>query len=153
VPVEREVHKYRKYGWPFFPIRFLNLLPLSHLFGQAMATFIPPMLPGVVVFMHGYSPQEILRQIRKRRVSALVCVPKILDVLREYVLQVVPEAGRATADKPHWLLRWWRYRRAHRLFGWKFWSFVVGAAPLDAELEALNRVSIGEKLKLAKAKN
>jgi long-chain acyl-CoA synthetase len=85
--------------------------------------------------MHGYSPQEILRQILKRRVSALVCVPKILEVLREYVLQVVPEAGRATADKPHWLLRWWRYRRAHRLFGWKFWSFIVGAAPLDAELE------------------
>jgi len=61
VPVEGEVRKYRKYGRPFFPIRFLNLLPLSHLFGQAMATFIPPMLPGVVVFMHGYSPREILR--------------------------------------------------------------------------------------------
>src|SRR5439155_6876903 len=71
----------------------------------------------------------------KRRVSALVCVPKILEVLREYMLQVVPEAGRATADKPHWLLRWWRYRRAHRLFGWKFWTFIVGAAPLDTELE------------------
>src|SRR5216684_1714803 len=85
VPVEREVHKYRKYGGPFFPIRFLNLLPLSHMFGQAMATFIPPMLPGVVVFMRGYSPKEIVRQIRKRRISALVSVPKILEVLREYV--------------------------------------------------------------------
>ena len=49
--MEREVLKYRKWGKPFFPLRFLNLLPLSHMFGQAMATFIPPMLPGVVVFM------------------------------------------------------------------------------------------------------
>ncbi len=56
VPVEREVLKYRKWGTPFFPIRFLNLLPLSHMFGQAMATFVPPMLPGVVVFMRGYNP-------------------------------------------------------------------------------------------------
>jgi long-chain acyl-CoA synthetase len=135
VPVEGEVRKYRKYGRPFFPIRFLNLLPLSHLFGQAMATFIPPMLPGVVVFMHGYSPREILRQIRKRRISALVSVPKILEVLREYVLQVAPEAGRPCAGRPHWLMRWWRYRKVHRLFGWKFWTFIVGAAPLDPELE------------------
>ena len=60
VPVEREVLKYRKWGRPFFPLRFLNLLPLSHMFGQAMATFIPPMLPGVVVFMRGYNPVDIV---------------------------------------------------------------------------------------------
>jgi long-chain acyl-CoA synthetase len=135
VPVEREVRKYCKYAWPFAPIRFLNLLPLSHMFGQAMATFIPPMLPGVTVFIHGYNPQEIARQIRKRRISVLISVPRILEVMREYVLQVAPEAGEATAAKRHWLARWWRYRRIHRLFGWKFWSFVVGAAPLDPELE------------------
>jgi long-chain acyl-CoA synthetase len=135
VPVEREVRKYRRYGKPFFPIRFLNLLPLSHMFGQAMATFIPPMLPGAVLFLHGYNPREIAGQIRKRRVSALVSVPKILEVMRDYVLQAAPEAGRVYRDKPHWLVRWWRYRRVHRLFGWKFWSFIVGAAPLDPELE------------------
>src|SRR5438128_4771313 len=33
-------------------------------------------------------------------------------------------------------MRWWHYRRIHRLFGFKFWSFVVGAAPLEGELEA-----------------
>ena len=64
VPVEREVLKYRKWGTPFFPLRFLNLLPLSHMFGQAMATFIPPMLPGTVVFMRGYNPAEIVAQIK-----------------------------------------------------------------------------------------
>src|SRR3989442_1327363 len=88
VPVEGEVLKYRQWGRPFFPIRFLNLLPLSHLFGQAMATFIPPMLPGTVVFMRGYNPVDIVTQIKTRRVSVLVCVPKILDVLREHVLRL-----------------------------------------------------------------
>src|SRR5207249_2842108 len=69
VPVEREVRKYRAWGRPFFPLRFLNLLPLSHMFGQAMATFIPPMLPGTVIFIRGYDPSEIVGQIRNRRIS------------------------------------------------------------------------------------
>ena len=62
VPIEREVLKYRRYGRPFFPLRFLNLLPLSHMFGQAMATFIPPLLPGTVVFMRGFNPADIVRR-------------------------------------------------------------------------------------------
>ncbi len=183
VPVEREVLKYRKWGKPFFPLRFLNLLPLSHMFGQAMATFIPPMLPGVVIFMRGYRPAAIVALINSRRVSVLVSVPKILDVLREHVLRAAPldasiaadqmraAAGDAPATGPrpadapnartgatpagapaartgasraeapkarrreHFAKRWWRYRRVHRLFGLKFWAFVVGAAPLDTELE------------------
>ncbi len=103
VPVETEIRKYRRFGGPFFPLRFLNLLPLSHMFGQAMATFVPPMLPGVVVFMRGYSPEEIVRQIRTRRISVLVSVPKILEILREYVLRQVSRgrdgfaSGRAVA--------------------------------------------------------
>jgi long-chain acyl-CoA synthetase len=134
VPVEREVLKYRKYATPFSPIRFLNLLPLSHMFGQAMATFVPPMLGGVVVFMRGYNPVDITAQVKKRRISVVVSVPKILDVLREHVLRVAPEAA-APSPTRHWVRRWWHFRRIHRMFGLKFWAFVVGAAPLDASLE------------------
>ncbi len=135
VPIEREMAKYRRYARPFLPIRFLNLLPLSHMFGQAMATFVPPMLPGVVVFTRSYAPEDILRQIHDRRISVLVCVPKMLEVLRDHILRVAPEAA-GDPGKRHWIVRWWRYRRIHRLFGFKFWAMVVGAAPLDPELEA-----------------
>ena len=135
VPVEREILKYRKWGTPFFPLRFLNLLPLSHMFGQAMATFIPPMLPGVVIFMRGFNPVEIVTLVKRRRISVVVSVPKILDVLREHVLRTAPEAN-TPGPKQHFALRWWRYRRIHRAFGMKFWAFIVGAAPLDGELEA-----------------
>ena len=136
VPIEKEMAKYKHYAKPFLPIRFLNLLPLSHMFGQSMATFVPPMLPGLVVFTRSYSPDDIVRQIHDRRVSVLVCVPKMLEVLRDYVVRIAPEAAEPPPPKMHWALRWWRYRRVHRLFGLKFWSFVVGAAPLDPELEA-----------------
>ena len=134
VPIEREVTRYQKYTVPFRPIRFLNLLPLSHMFGQAMATFIPPMLPGVVVFTRSYAPDDIIQQIRERRISVLVCVPKILEVLKEHVIRVAPEAADAPAQM-HWAKRWWKFRRIHRMFGFKFWAMVVGAAPLDPELE------------------
>ena len=99
VPVEKEVRKYRKYARPFFPIRFLNLLPLSHLFGQSMATFVPPMLHATVVFMRGYNPHEIVRQIKKRRISVLVSVPKILDVLADHVARLHPEMSRSSSRK------------------------------------------------------
>ena len=138
VPVEHEVRRYRGYGRPFFPLRFLNLLPLSHMFGQAMATFVPPMLPGTVVFMRGYNPVEIVHQLQARRISVLACVPKILDVLRDHIVRTVPAAANAQAEGgPTSVVgRWWRYRAVHRQLGWKFWCFVVGAAPLDPELEA-----------------
>ena len=135
VPVEREIAKYRKWGRPFFPLRFLNLLPLSHMFGQTMATFIPPMLPGTVIFMRGHDPGDIAALVKRRRVSVMVAVPKILEVLKTFVIARVPEAA-AAGLKEHWVFRWWRYRRVHSIFGFKFWSFVVGAAPLDADLEA-----------------
>lgn len=129
IPIEREVAKYRPLAWPFSPVRFLDLLPLSHMFGQAMAAFIPPMLSGVVVLMRGYNPREIVRQLKTRRISVLVCVPKMLDVLRDYVIQQVPNARDALEREtvrrsiPR---RLWHYREVHRLLGWKFWSFVVG---------------------------
>jgi long-chain acyl-CoA synthetase len=144
VPIEREMVKYQRYIGPFSPIRFLNLLPLSHMFGQAMATFVPPMLGGTVVFMRSLAPADIVRQIRSRRISVLVSVPKILDVLREYVTYHFPEtrtvqpaadSGIAALPKEKWYRRWWRFRRVHRAFGLKFWSAVVGAAPLDPALE------------------
>ena len=136
VPVEREVVKYRKYARPFSPLRFLNLLPLSHMFGQAMATFIPPMVEGEVIFIRGYNPVEVVDQIKRRRISVLVSVPKILDVLREHIVASTKGDGHDYQPRSgHFAWRWWRYRGIHRRFGLKFWAFVVGAAPLDADLE------------------
>jgi long-chain acyl-CoA synthetase len=135
VPVEQEVQKYSRYAKPFSPIRFLNLLPLSHMFGQAMAIFIPPMISGTVVFQRSQNPQEIIRQIKSRRISVLVSVPRILEVLKEYVAGLHPETLEPAKPGERFWWRWWRYRRTHRLFGMKFWSFVVGGAALDARQE------------------
>ncbi len=132
---EMIITKYVKWFRPVFPLRFLSLVPLSHMFGQALTMFLLPLIPGVAVFMRGYSPHEIVRQIRSRHVSVAVVVPKLLEVLREHVLQQFPEAAAPAPPGTHWTRRWWSYRKIHRHFGWKFWAFVAGAAPLPAELE------------------
>ena len=58
-PIEDQIAPYRKYVRPFAPLRILNLLPMSHLFGQSLATFVPPLIPASVVFISSTSPHEI----------------------------------------------------------------------------------------------
>lgn len=134
-PIEEQIAPYRRYVRPFAPLRILNLLPMSHLFGQSLATFVPPLIPASVVFISSTSPHEIVRQIRSRRVLVLVSVPKVLEVLRDYVLHKFPKAADTSSlDRP-WPLRWWRFRAVHRMFGWKFCCLVSGGAPLSPDLE------------------
>ena len=135
VSPEQLIRTYRGWFRPVFPLRFLSLIPLSHMFGQVITMFLVPLIPGTAVFMHGYSPHEIVRQIRDRRVSVVVGVPKILELLQKYIQTLF----RDTADLPlatsHWIFRCWRYRYVHARLGWKFWAFIVGAAPLTREVE------------------
>ena len=133
-PIDHGIEKYRKYMGPFKPIRFLNLLPLSHMFGQSMAALIPPMIAGDVFFTSGYGPRDIVSLIHRRRISVLVCVPQMLELLRYEIEQRLPESKEPRKGRK-WYGSWWQYRRVHGAFGWKFWSFVVGAAPLDPALE------------------
>src|SRR5689334_10956112 len=43
-PLERGIDPYRKYEKWMHPLRFVSLVPLSHVFGQVMALFVPPLL-------------------------------------------------------------------------------------------------------------
>jgi len=134
-PVEDQLAPYRKYVRPFAPLRLLNLLPMSHLFGQAVALFVPPLIPASVVFISSLGAQEIIRQIRSRRVCMLIAVPKILEVLRDFVVHRFPEAADPSHDSDPWPLRWLRFSAVHGLFGARLCCFVVGGAPLPADLE------------------
>ena len=134
-PLEDQVAPYRKYFRLLAPLRVLNLLPMSHLFGQAVAMFLVPLVPASVAFVTSATPEEIARQIRSRRMCALISVPKFLEVLRDFVVHRFPWVRDAEKVTGPWPLRWWRFRAVHRLFGWRFCCFIVGGAPLPVELE------------------
>lgn len=142
-PLEAEIRKYLKYERWVHPVRFLNLLPLSHVFGQFLAVFLPPLMTGTVIFQSGLGPSEVLRTIRRERVSVLVAVPRMLQSLKEKVERDLEEAGLAQAfrarfnraEGKQFSRRWWIFRRLHSRFGWKFWAFISGGAALDRETE------------------
>jgi len=136
-PVAEEILKYRFLARPFQPLRILNLLPLSHLFGQAMGLFIPAILGGSVVFTDSRNPARMVRQVRDNRISVLVAVPRILAQLRTHI----DREYKPHLRPPKWsgiagvVERLWRSRELHRGLGWKFWAIVVGGASLPPDLE------------------
>jgi long-chain acyl-CoA synthetase len=139
VPVYNEIQKYKKYASIFSQLGFVHLIPLSHLFGQVMGLFIPQMLGGKVIFSDP-SPPQVVRAVKSNRASAVICVPHELQLLRKRVgagmrAGLRPALTNERKGIPGILQRWWRHRDVHRLFGWKFWAFIVGGATLPQEEE------------------
>lgn len=142
-PLETQIAEYIKYERIFHPIRFLNLLPLSHVFGQFLGIFVPPLLGGTLIFQDTLNPSEVIRTIRRERVSVLVGVPRLLESLRQKIERDFETEGRTAwfqdqfraAEGEHFVRRWWRFRRVHNRFGWKFWAFISGGAALGRDTE------------------
>jgi len=145
-PIETEIRKYLKYERLVHPIRFLNLLPLSHVFGQFLGIFLPPLLGATVVFENTFNPTEVMTTIRRERVSVLVAVPRMIESLKQKIERDLDGGFRsgggknfaaryAAAESQHFLRRWWTFRDLHRQFGWKFWAIISGGAALERETE------------------
>lgn len=84
-PIEKEFRKYARWERFVHPLRFLCLLPLSHVFGQLMGIFIPQLIGGEVYFRESYKPSEIVGVVKKQRINVVVTVPRVLETLREEV--------------------------------------------------------------------
>ena len=142
-PLEREIKRYLAFERLFHPLRFLCLVPLSHIFGQIMGVFVPPMLRGEVFFQKALGPSRVIETIKAERISVLIAVPRMLDSLRERILREYEASGGLdafrrsleTARRRHPLRRWWSFRAIHSRFGWKFWAFISGGAALSRETE------------------
>ena len=137
-PIRNEIRKYAAYARPFQPIRFLDLLPLSHVFGQFTGLFVPVVMGGSVAFMDAIHPSAILETIRRERISVLTTVPRFLSGLRgelERRFDLEPEEEAGAQGVLGGLARWWRHREVHSAFGWKFWAILSGGARLAPEDE------------------
>ena len=142
-PLERQIGGYLKYERIFHPLRFLNLLPLSHVFGQFLGIFLPQLLGATVLFQDTLNPGEVMRTIKNERVSVVVTVPRLMESLKDKIERDMDAAGRTewlhrqmeASEDEHFAKRWWRFRKIHHEFGWKFWAFISGGAALDADTE------------------
>ena len=142
-PIEREMARYRRYERLFHPLCFLDLLPLSHVFGQLLGIFLQQILGATSLFLDTLNPAEVIRAVRDERVSVLVTVPRLLESLRDQLQRDLAARGRLerfqrdfqAAEGEHFLKRWWRFRAIHRRFGWKFWAVISGGAALPPDAE------------------
>jgi long-chain acyl-CoA synthetase len=137
-PLEKEIGKYLRYERFVHPLRILHTLPLSHVFGQFMGLWVPPLLVAEVHFEDRLQAPRLARLIKQERISVLAAVPRVLDLLRGWVEGEFPglrESVGAARGEPI-AKRWWRFRALHRRLGFKFWAFVSGGATLPADLES-----------------
>ena len=140
-PIEKEFRTYARWERLVHPLRFLCLLPLSHVFGQLMGIFIPELMGAEVYFRESYKPSEIVGVVKKQRINVLVTVPRVLETLKEEVSRkgAKIEEQLAAAEGRHFLRNWWTFRDVHRRFGWRFWAFVTGGATLESDTETFWR--------------
>jgi long-chain acyl-CoA synthetase len=142
-PIEREITRYRNYERFFHPLKFLNLLPLSHVFGQMLGIFIPQILGATTIFLDSLRPADVAATIRRERVSVLITVPRLIESLRDKLERDLEAEGEIEkfrrefdrADGEKFLRRWWRFRKVHSRFGQKFWALISGGAALPADAE------------------
>ncbi len=136
-PIEREMQKYLKYERLFHPIRILHTLPLSHVFGQFMGLWIPPLFAAEVHYQSRLVASELAAQIKNDRISVSATVPRVLDLLQAYLVTRIPDLESRVQAAQQWNVwrRYWHFRDTHRLLGFKFWAFVCGGASLTPASE------------------
>ncbi|QMV17366.1 AMP-binding protein [Granulicella sp. 5B5] len=136
-PIESGAQPYLRYERLIHPLRFLHTLPLSHVFGQMMGLWLPPIFAAEVHFEDRLAAPRLIDTIHHERISVLAAVPRVFASLKTHLeltdptLSVSIEAAKGLSA---WK-RWWRFRRIHRAFGLKFWALVSGGGALPAPVE------------------
>lgn len=140
-PIEDASQPYMRYERLIHPLRILHTLPLSHVFGQTMGLWVPPIYRAELHFESRLAAPKLIETIRRERISVLAAVPRVLALLKAHLESVLPGlAERAagpggTATGVPVPLRWWRFRDVHSALGLKFWALISGGGALAGPIE------------------
>jgi len=137
-PIEKGARPYLPYERLFHPLRFLETLPLSHVFGQMMGLWVPAILAAEVHFENRLVAARLIETIKRERISVLAAVPRVMALLKTHLETNLPglaERVAASEKKVGAFRRWVRFRDVHGEFGLKFWALVSGGGTLAGPLE------------------
>jgi long-chain acyl-CoA synthetase len=137
-PIEKGAQPYLLYEKPFHPLRFLETLPLSHVFGQMMGLWVPPIFAAEVHFENRLVAARLIETIKRERISVLAAVPRVMALLKTHLETNLPgltERVAGSEKKMGALRRWLLFRDLHYVFGMKFWAVVSGGGALAGPLE------------------
>jgi long-chain acyl-CoA synthetase len=136
-PIEQGAKPYMRYERLVHPLRILHTLPLSHVFGQTMGLWVPPLLTAELHFEERLVAPRLIETIRSERISVLAAVPRVHALLKAHLELTHPDL-MSLLDMPKRIgapRRWWRFRKIHRAFGLKFWALISGGGALPGPLE------------------
>jgi long-chain acyl-CoA synthetase len=136
-PIEKAAQAYMRYEKFVHPLRFLHTLPLSHVFGQTMGLWIPPIFRAELHFESRLVAPRLIETIHRERISVLAAVPRVFALLKSHLETShwqLSEQLAASKGISAWK-RWWRFRRVHHAFGFKFWALISGGGALPPAVE------------------
>ena len=136
-PIEEGAQPYMRYERFIHPLRILHTLPLSHVFGQTMGLWIPPIFTAQVHFESRLAAPRLAETIKREHINVLAAVPRVQALLKTWLETThgwLAERVAASHKLSPWL-KWWRFRAIHRELGLRFWALVSGGGALAGPLE------------------
>lgn len=123
--------------------RVVSLLPLSHLFEQAIGLLYALDVGAHVLYVRSRNPRVIFDALREHRVTSMILVPQVLDLFWSAIEREVQKSGRRAAferlrriaRRLPTPLRRLVFRRVHAQLGGSLRLFVSSGAFLPPALQ------------------
>jgi long-chain acyl-CoA synthetase len=123
--------------------RIVGILPLSHLFEQAIVLFYSTMIGGEIVYVRSYSPRTLFEAMRELRTTTMIVAPQFLQLFWTALTREVERRGKlkqfehARRLARHLPMAWRRrlFSGLHAQLGGALTMFVAAGAYLPPELQ------------------
>ena len=99
-PIEDGAQPYLRYERLIHPLRILHTLPLSHVFGQTMGLWVPPIFAAELHFESRLVAPRLIETIHRERISVLAAVPRVLALLKTHLEINLPRPCGARRRSP-----------------------------------------------------
>jgi long-chain acyl-CoA synthetase len=97
--------------------RIISVLPLSHLFEQAIGLIYALSVGADILYVRSRNPRILFEALRSHRVTSMIVVPQVLDLFWSAVEREVDRSGRrATFDRLRRIARLLPYRARRLIF-------------------------------------
>ena len=139
--VQPVMDRWRSFFRLMWNLKILSVVPLSHMYGQFIGIFVPIMIGSSVVFTSRINPKDIIRAVKEEKVWMLGTLPKILELLKEYIVKNFNLEGKdferkyKRFKKIKWPVRLLAFFNIHLKMGWRLVAIVVGGAAFDKGMD------------------
>ncbi len=139
--IQPVMDRWKKFFRLMWNLKILSVVPLSHMYGQLIGIYIPLMIGSSVVFMDSVNPREIIRAVKEERIWILGTLPKILELLKDYIIRNFNLGNRKFERKYNifkkikWPFRFLAFLNIHIKLGLRLVAIIVGGAAFDKSMD------------------